>query len=249
MNANPHRLHRIATAAAVLGVVALAVLVLGLSRKAPLPGNPYEVDLEPFKTVDPAWIRWREEGTFPVPLETLAALAAARDGSILVSGRSQGPTMLRFDRAGALAAETPLEGAAKALAEGPDGTVYVGLKDHVVVLSPGGGEPAVWPSLGENAFVLSIAADRDDVFVADGGQRLVWRFDATGTLKGVLGETGPSEGGFLLPGPCFDVVLDPEGAFWVVNPGRHRVELRTREGGFLRSWGSYGFEIEKFCGC
>lgn len=248
------------TSRRTLGLALFAVLAaLGVAaalhfRRARVPGNPYAVDLGPFRKVDPTLVRYREEGSFDVPLERLLALAAAADGSVLVSGgSSDGGALIRFGPDGEVRHRRRSEPPPRCLAAGPEGEVYLGMRDHVEVLPAGDLSAAAesWVPVGEKAFLLSLAADAEDVFAADGGQRLVWRFDRRGTLRGVIGrQRTPAENeGFLLPGPCFDVVLDPRGELWIVNPGRHRVEHRTREGRRLGSWGAYGFGIERFSGC
>jgi hypothetical protein len=45
------------------------------------------------------------------------------------------------------------------------------------------------------------------------------------------------------------VAIDPDNFLWVVNPGRHSLEKYSADGGLRSSWGSYGMELEGFCGC
>ena len=233
-----------------LGLASVGVAVGLRARFVRDVGNPYEVDLSVFKKIDPALVDWVEAGSFPVPLLCLRALAVEQEDRILVGGAGRGPELLRFDSEGFLLERIPAPGLPHALASGAKGEIYLGLKDHIEVLRPGGGMPEAWASLGENAFLTSIAADGEDVLAADGGARLVWRFDLRGTLRDILGKRDPSSGerGFLVPGPCFDLALGPAGELWVADPGRHRVQHRRREGTVVSSWGFYGFEIEGFSG-
>jgi len=50
-----------------------------------------------------------------------------------------------------------------------DGTVYVGLKDHVEVYNAAGELKTSWASLGDKAYITSISIHDSDVWVADAG--------------------------------------------------------------------------------
>jgi hypothetical protein len=245
------RAARRAFAAALLLGLAATGVVLGLRAfRERVPGNPYALDLADYKKIDPALIGFEETASFDVPLESLRALAVEEGDRILVGGDGGGPALLRFEPGAREPERIPLPALPHCLAPGPAGEIYVGTRDRIVVLRPGEPEPETWTGLGEQAFLTAIAADEKDVFAADGGQRLVWRFDPRGGLKSILGKKDEKAGeaGFLVPGPCFDLALSPGGALWVVNPGRHRVQHRARDGRVLSSWGIHGFEIEGFGG-
>ena len=65
------------------------------------------------------------------------------------------------------------------------------------------------------------AAAEEDVFVADAGNSIVWRFDINGKLKGRIGE--PEQGvrnypGFPITSHYFPLTLGSDGLLHVVNP-------------------------------
>jgi hypothetical protein len=230
--------------------MSLSLLVV-LNRDRDDGENPYEYDLTPYKKVDPTLVRYRETETLPIPLDTLTALAVDTEDRILVAGKKNKGVVLALDAKGNTAWKHPLETTPRALAPGPEGRVYLATTDRITVLDTATGATQEWPPLGEKALLMSLASGPDDVYAADGGQRRIWRFDTTGALKNVFGEKNPAENepGFLLPGACFDLTLGPDGSLWTVNPGRWKVQRRTREGKLLSSFGDYGLAIEKFCGC
>ena len=100
------------------------------------------------------------------------------------------------------------------MAAGPDGTLYVGMTDHVEVIAPGIDGTTAWPDLGAQAIVTSVAVVGTDVLVADAGNRMVLRFDAGGRLAGTIGDD------YSVPSPYFDVAGAPDGTLWVADPGR-----------------------------
>jgi sugar lactone lactonase YvrE len=234
----------------VAGLLAAGIVVL-LRTTSEEGENPYAYDLSAYQKVDPALIRYREEGTFDVSLPELRGLAVDRQDRILVAGRAETGVLLRFDPRGRKENAFPLGGVPGCCAVGPGGEIYLGITDHVEVLDPAGGRTRAWNTLGEKGLITSIAAGPGDVYVADAGQFLLWRFDAEGNLKGMIGRKNPAAGeeGFVIPGLCFDALFDPKGRLWVVDPGRHRVQHRSPEGTVLSQWGRYGFEIENFSGC
>jgi sugar lactone lactonase YvrE len=123
------------------------------------------------------------------------------------------------------------------------GRLYVGFADHVEVIDTGDGSRRLWPDLGAQAVVTSIAASRDGIYVADAGNRMVLRFDRGGSLKGSI------TGDFLIPSPYFDLAPAPDGSLWVVNPGRHRLQHYDPAGSLLGSWGRGSMDIDGFGGC
>jgi hypothetical protein len=167
-------------------------------------------------------------------------------------------------------ANTPTE--PQAIAVDKKGKTYAAMKDQVIVFDIHEESVVVWQPMGEKAYLTSIAAGENDVFVADAGALAVLRYDAGGRLVNRItgrpallsppaasaGEGEPAPGaaadkaddeGFIVPSPYFDVALAGKDRLWIVNPGRRRVELYTFDGSLLAHWGKASFKIEGFCGC
>ena len=108
-----------------------------------------------------------------------------------------------------------------------------------------------WESLGEDAIITSIALSDQHVFIADAGNRIVWKLDKNGNLQGRIGEKDAAKDipGFVIPSPYFDVAVDLDGFLWAANTGRHSLENYTTDGDFRSSWGEYSMKIDGFCGC
>jgi hypothetical protein len=147
--------------------------------------------------------------------------------------------------------ELELSAPVRSLAVAPDGTVFAGLKDHVEVYDTKGRRSAVWEAPKGRPFLTGIAVGEKDVFVADAGNRLVWRHDRAGAVVGRIGEKNREKDipGLILPSPFLDVELGQDGLLRVNNPGRHRVELYTVEGDLELAWGKPSMAIAGFCGC
>lgn len=234
--------------AVLIAVAVLAVFGIGVFAGRELlraPARPQEpsmqYDLTDLGRAPPGLPRWRLSLTIPVDLAAPRGLASLPDGTVLVGGDR---ALLALDRRGGVKARYPLEGEPTCVAVGADGRYLVGAGDHVEVIDPkGDGQPWLWPDLGSQAIITSIAAAGAHVFVADADNRAVLRFDAGGQLTGRIGS------GYTVPSPYFDVASQADGTLWVVDPGRHRLLHYTPEGTLLGSWGAHSTRPEGFLGC
>jgi sugar lactone lactonase YvrE len=156
-----------------------------------------------------------------------------------------------MSRAGARGLEIALPEAARCVAVAEDGTLVVGLRDHVEVFDAKGQRRAIWDSLGKRCWLTALAVGANDVFAADSGNRVLLRYDKSGRLVSRIGEKNKERGvpGFIIPSPYLDVVIGRDGLLRVNNPGRHRVEAYTFSGDFEGAWGQPAMGIDGFCGC
>ncbi len=90
---------------------------------------------------------------------------------------------------------------------------------------------------------ISFDPDDDTLWVADTHNQRIIRFKTDGTILSQWGEYGHRPGEMVFP---TDVCPDPDGkTVWVTEYGlRSRVMHFTREGEFLREWGSQEYEYE-----
>ncbi len=235
--------------AAVAGVIVVLQTNPFGEQGSGLPES-FDYDLAKYRKIDPALIGYQQTGEIALAMKEPRAVAVGPEDRIYVAG----------DRAICIFApdETKLSRIAlddqpQCLAVGRDGGVYIGMKDHVEVYDPSGTRIADWQSLGDRAVLTSIAPAEQHVFVADAGNRIVWRYDTNGERLGRIGERNEKKGvlGFVIPSPYFDVAMAPDGLLRVVNPGAHRIRAYTVEGEEETplEWGERSIGIEGFCGC
>jgi len=232
-----------------LGVGALAAggaaLVAAPAEKSV---NPFAYDVTRFALTDPRLIHYELVSRFPSRLTEPRRIAVGPEGQVYLAGKTGVGV---FDRQGSLVAEMPLTAPARCLAVSRDGTLYVGLKDHVEVFDKKGQRTATWEAPEKNAWLTGLCVGEKDLFAADSGHRLIWRYDRSGKLLGRLGEKSKEHSvpGLIVPSPYLDVDLGPDGLLRVNNPGRHCVEVYTLSGELELSWGKPSAAIEGFCGC
>jgi hypothetical protein len=210
--------------------------------------NPFALDVSRFREIDPALVHFKPVQRFPVPRPDPRRVAIDSEDQLHVAA---GRYVLTLDRDGNRLNEVACTAPVRCVAVGEDGTSYVGFQDHVEVFDRRGQRLAVWDPIAGRPFLSGLALDANHLFVADSGNRLVWRHDRKGQLLGRIGERDPERdiAGLILPSPYLDVVIAPDGLLRVNNPGRHRVEAYTVDGDLEFYWGRASAAIDGFCGC
>ena len=237
--------------AVVISVVALVRLDTtgkkgsGLSKE-----YLYELDAK----IDPNLIIYEQLGeAIGTGLKAPTAIAVGPGGRVYIAGddvirifnEGQNSTFTSFGQIELLCAP-------RCLTVADDGKFYIGTKDHVEVYDDQGKQLASWGSLGEKAVLTGIAVSKNDVFVADAGNRIILRYDTAGRLINRIGkkDKGRNIPGFVIPSPHFDLAVGRDGLLRVVNPGLHRIEAYTFDGDLEFWWGKFSnVDVKGFCGC
>jgi hypothetical protein len=213
-------------------------------------GHEFIYDLGDLGKVDPNLILYKESA--PVinsGFTESRAIALDSQGTIYVAGDK---AIRKFDDNGNNLGEIKLTDAPMCLTVDTDGKIYIGMKNYVQAYDAQPKLLAIWPSLGSDAVLTSIAVSKNDVFVADAGNRIVYRFDSTGKSINRIGAKDKERNipGFIIPSPHFDLAIAPDGLLRVVNPGNHKIEAYTPNGDLEFSWGKFSnTDLKGFCGC
>ena len=210
--------------------------------------NPFAYDIQSYEASGAELVHYSEVDRIPITLPMVSGIAVGPDDGIYVSGND---SVLVFDNDGTSRFSFHTEAPARCLAVDKNRAVYLGMGDHVEVYDRKGVKQARWESLGEQAIITSIAVAKTGVFIADAGNKIVWKFDSSGSRLQRIGDKDEAKDipGFIIPSPYFDVAVDPDGFLWAANTGRHSLENYSVDGNFRSSWGEYGMEIQGFSGC
>ncbi len=136
----------------------------------------------------------------------------------------------------------------------PDGSVYVAYLDKVEKFDRYGKSLLRWGKGGCEGdpfdYVSGIDVHDGNVFVADAGSRVVFRFTTDGKYKNEIGdkEHDPDGLGLVLPTPFLDCYAVGD-KIHINNPGKTRVETYDFDGRILGFWGKGGGKIDDFPGC
>ena len=234
--------------AVIVAIVALVWLDT-TGKKGSGLSEEFIYDIDELTKIDPNLILY-EESAKPIKTDfnTSRAIAVGPEHRIYIAGDQ---AIRVFAESGNLLSEIKLPSAPRCLAVGDDGKIYIGMKDYVEIYDSQGIRLATWQSLGDDAVLTSIAVSKNDVFVADAGNRIVLRFDTTGNLIKRIGRKDSEKNipGFVIPSPYFDLAVGRDGLLRVVNPGRPRIEAYTFDGDLEFWWGKFSTDLEGFCGC
>lgn len=245
-----HLIRKAAAGAALVAVpVAGMYLYLTSQDRAPIDSHravadSSDQDMARLSRIDPALVRFHEVGRIDVG-PNARAMTVDGAGNIVVAGTG----IARIIGAGTTH-EIRFSGTANCVAAS-EGRFYIGFRDHVEIFTADGQKLASWPALPPGAYLTGIALDRENVYLADSGQRVVVRTDRSGKIVNEIGRADEKRGigGLLLPSPHLEVAVGEDGTLWVNNAGRYRLENYTPEGNLERFWGAYGTDIEGFIGC
>ena len=205
----------------------------------------YEIDAK----IDPNLILYEESAqSLSTGFTDSHGIALDSQGSIYVAGDR---AIRVFAQSGDLLNEIELTDAPRCLTVADDDKIYIGMTKHVEVYGQQGKRLASWDSLGERAVLTSIAVSKNDVFIADAGNRIVLHYDTTGRLINRIGAKDKERNipGFVIPSPYFDLAVGRDGLLRVVNPGLHRIEAYTFDSYLEFWWGKFSSAVEGFCGC
>jgi len=239
--------------AIVIGVIAWLSIDPSGEQGSGLPES-FDYSLESYQKIDPALIHYVQKTTIPLDMHEPRAVAVGLGDRIFAAGDK---AIHIFDSDGKKLEHIALEQEPYCLAVAgverlaADTRLYVGMKDHVEVYDGKGRRLRVWNRPSARAVLTSIAVTDMDVFVADAGSPVVWRYDFDGNVLGRIGRRDREREipGFIVPSPYFDLAMAPDGLLRVVNPGMHRIEAYTVDGHLELFWGRPGMGIETFCGC
>lgn len=235
--------------AAAVGVAALSAPGARGAAAVPVDENPWRYDLDRLRQVDPAAIGYERVGGFRVETPgVVRRLVWSGSRELVVAA---GKFLFLFDADGSKTAELPMGDVVRSVAVTSDGRWVVGMRDHVEIYNRRGERTARWAAFTGKPFVTGLALAKDRIFVADSGNRVVYRCDEEGKVQLRIGEKHADRRipGLVLPSPFLDVELGGDGLLRVTNPGRHRIEVYTQDGDLEQSWGRAGVALDAFCGC
>jgi len=234
--------------AIIIGTVAVVWLDTTGEKGSGL-GKEFIYDVKDLAKIDPNLILYEESAdAISTGLKVSRAIVIDFDGRVCVAGDK---VIRVFAESGDFVGEIKLADSPTSLTVADDGKFYIGTKDHVEVYNAGGKRLAAWQSLDDDAVLTSIAVYKNDVFVADAGNRIVVHYDTAGRLINHIGTKDKDKNipGFLVPSPYFDLAVARDGLLRVTNPGRHRIEAYTFDGDLEFWWGEFSSNVEGFCGC
>ncbi len=230
--------------------IAIAVIIVRdftVNKKGKNIENPYAYDISEYTKVDPSEILYSEIKTIPLNISTPKGITIWKDTLILVAE----DFLIQLNKNGEQLGKTILSSSPTCVTTSLNGDIWVGFRNKVSVFDKDGKSIQNWTSFGDRSVITSLAVSNDFVYVADAGNRVIYKCSKDGKIISRIGEKNDDKAvpGYVIPSPYFDVALSEEGYLWAVNPGRHSFENYTADGAMRSSWTKSSVKTEGFSGC
>jgi ligand-binding sensor domain-containing protein len=135
---------------------------------------------------DPNLIRFERERQFPVGHAAARRVVFGREGRLFVAA---GKSVLVFAPDGQREADWVVGEQVRCLRVDQSGAVWIGVKDRLLVFDAKGQRTARWDAFGGKAYLTGLAVSERDVWVADSGNRVIYRCDRQGRVELRVGRT------------------------------------------------------------
>jgi hypothetical protein len=231
----------------ILAVIIGVILVDFLNTRPDRRGeNPYALEVDQYREVDPGLISYREARNFDLGL-LIASDMSLYDRSLYISGNSSLVVIPLDGQPASMFEILPRATCLEVDAE----FIFVGFPSRVARYSHEGELQQEWPDLGERAVITNLAILDDKVYVADAGNRRIVIFNRNGEQIGEFEGKADSESGhgFIVPSANFDLAVNSYGELWVVNPANHALENYSEDGRLRGYWENSSIDIDGFLGC
>lgn len=210
--------------------------------------NKYEYKLDNFMEVDNSLINYQETNNFTAGVQKMKGLAVDIYDRIYVAGDTK---IAIFNSDGYKLKDIITNSIARCIVVDTDGTIYLGTTDQLIVYDSTGKIINVWEPVNNKSVITSIAVDNENVFVADAGNKVIYRYNKSGELILEIGRKDLEKGikGFVIPSPYFDLAIGRTGDLWAVNSGMHQFESYDHSGNPISSWKKTSMQLDGFSGC
>lgn len=227
----------------IIGVIVVDFLNNRPDRRGP---NPYALEVEQFKDVDPELISHEETRNLSLGPHKGRAMVYA-EGKLFVATESK---LLVMETDGTAPQQYEILPDPVCLLVEALG-IYIGYETFIAQYDRDMKLVKQWADLGDRAVLTNIAGNGEKIYVADAGNRTVNIYNHQGEVLGAFEGKAESDAGhgFIVPSANFDLVVNDFGELWVVNPGKHALENYADDGRMRGFWENASFDIDGFLGC
>ena len=229
----------------VLIIIAIVVFDILGSRPDKRGENPFYLNIDEFKYVDPDLIIYKEIRNIKLSQSIYRGIAISDQELFIIADNY----LQVVDFRGRELRKVALADSPRAITVSGD-KIFIGFLRSVSSFTREGELISAFAALNDSAVVTSLAVVGDKLFAADAGNRQVIRYTMYGELLGSFGGKREDDDihGFIIPSAYFDLVnIDEE--LWVVNTGMHALENYTETGELRGFWDKISNTLDGFGGC
>ncbi len=210
--------------------------------------NVYKYNIDKHKKFDSTLVQYSEISNIKPDINKIKSITIDNTDNIYITGEDK---IHIFNKNRKFIRSFVTENESVGIATDNDRKVYIGKRDHVEVRDSLGNIVKKWETINDKVYITNIAISDSSVFVADAGNRIVYRYNLDGEFQNEIGRKDTIKGipGFFIPSPNFDLLIGRDKELWVVNPGKHSFEAYTESGSLISSWKRTSVGVEGFSGC
>ena len=210
--------------------------------------NIYEFNIDDYKNVNPQLISHTEILQIIPKNKNLHGICVDINDNIYAVGDS---VIDIFDPSGIFLREIKTNSNGLCITVDEMQNIYIGATDHIEIWNPDGELISSWNPVSDKSILTSIAIEDTNVFAADAGNKILYRYNTKGNLINQIGKKDSLNGiqGFVIPSPYFDIAIGRDNEVWAVNSGRHQLESYKPNGSLISSWKKTSMGLDGFSGC
>ena len=231
-----------------VAIVAIIVIDYRNNQADKRGGNPFEYDMDNYKSVDEEWIKYKETRQLKLNAMRMGGIAYNNQKLYLVAD----DFLQVLSKQGGSLYKASLGDTATCIAVRND-TLVIGFNNHIrhFILSNDLKEISRTDMFSDRSFFTSVDFDNHHIYVADAGERAVVVFNKEcQEISRFTGVSDPgSQHGFIIPSPYFDLRVNGDNELWVTNPGKHALQCYSPKGDLLNQWKKASVKIDGFTGC
>jgi hypothetical protein len=230
----------------VLLVFILIYMFYDLFFKTEEKVNRYRYNVEKLKQIDTTLICYKLINSINSDSDSIHAITILKDEEIIVAGKNK---VQFFKKNGKKITEFKIQNEATAIATDEKNQILVASKKNIKIYNIKGKLTKNINNFNDKTYLTSILAENENIFVADAGNKIIYKLDYQGNIIQEIGKKTEKFSGFIIPSPYFDIQKGREGQLWAVNTGRHELIAFNSEGEVFSSWKKTSMGVEGFSGC
>ena len=231
----------------VLAILIVAIIATNYIGNKPKNAkqNPYEYNVEEFKTVPDSLISHTEVRQVKITVKQHGSLTSY-ENTIWFSADN---SVKNLSLEGKILADFTVSEPVRAIAVTSD-LVVVAYEKKFAAYSHDGEKAFESDVITDSTYITSVAFLNGKIVIADAGKRKIYIYDKNLKGREIEGISGAKNlHGFVIPSPYFDVAVSASNELWAANTGMHSLQHYDENGNLLDSWEKISNNIDGFCGC